>query len=99
MGNLPALLPNATPLVSRFFTKMSKKRQRRAVVNLQDNFSISAKFIVTVSNNYARISRKMGFTIEEKAFLLKCHFSNGVNRQPTKRLCILRPICVRQTFP
>jgi hypothetical protein len=27
LGNLPALLPNATPLVSRFFGKMSKKCQ------------------------------------------------------------------------
>jgi hypothetical protein len=32
MGNLPALLPNATPLVSRFFGEMSKKRQRCAVL-------------------------------------------------------------------
>jgi hypothetical protein len=30
--NLPALLPNATPLVSRFFAEMSKKRQRCAVL-------------------------------------------------------------------
>jgi hypothetical protein len=28
MDNLPVLLPNTTPLVSRFFTEMSKKRQR-----------------------------------------------------------------------
>jgi hypothetical protein len=28
MGNLPTLLPNATPLVSRFFVEISKKRQR-----------------------------------------------------------------------
>jgi hypothetical protein len=27
MGNIPALLPNGTPLVSRFFSEMSKKRQ------------------------------------------------------------------------
>jgi hypothetical protein len=27
MGNLQALLPNATPLVSRFFDEMSNKRQ------------------------------------------------------------------------
>jgi hypothetical protein len=26
-GNLPALLPNATPLVYKFFCEMSKKRQ------------------------------------------------------------------------
>jgi hypothetical protein len=46
MGNLPALLPNATSLVSRFFGEMSKKRQRCAVVNLKNNFTISAKFTV-----------------------------------------------------
>jgi hypothetical protein len=46
MGNLPALLPNATLLVSRFFGEMSKKRQRCAVVNLENNFTISAKFTV-----------------------------------------------------
>jgi hypothetical protein len=28
MGNLPVLLPNTTPLVSKFFTEISKKRQR-----------------------------------------------------------------------
>jgi hypothetical protein len=38
------LLPNASPLVSRFFAEMSKKRQRCAVVNLEKNFSISAMF-------------------------------------------------------
>jgi hypothetical protein len=32
MGNLPALLPNATPLVNRFFAGMSKKRQRCVVL-------------------------------------------------------------------
>jgi hypothetical protein len=50
MGNLPALLPNATSLVSRFFGEMSKKRQRCAVVNLENNFTISAKFTVVVGN-------------------------------------------------
>jgi hypothetical protein len=33
MGNLPALLPNATPPVRRFFSEMSKKRQRFAVLS------------------------------------------------------------------
>jgi hypothetical protein len=42
MRNLPALLPKATPLLSRFYAKMSKKRQRCAVVNLENNFSFSA---------------------------------------------------------
>jgi hypothetical protein len=44
MGKLPALLPNARPLVSRFFTEILKNRQQCAVVNLEKNFSISAKF-------------------------------------------------------
>jgi hypothetical protein len=44
MANLPALLPNAAPLLSIFFAEMSKKRQRCAVVNLENSFSISAKF-------------------------------------------------------
>jgi hypothetical protein len=44
MGNLPDFLPNATPLVRRVFSEMSKKCQRCAVVNLENNFSISVKF-------------------------------------------------------
>jgi hypothetical protein len=44
MGNLPVLLPKATPLVSRFFAEMSKKRQRCIIVNLENNSAISAKF-------------------------------------------------------
>jgi hypothetical protein len=40
MGNVSALLSNATPLVTRFFAEMSKKRKRCAVVNLENNFSI-----------------------------------------------------------
>jgi hypothetical protein len=56
MGNLPVLLPNVTPLVNTFF-EMSKKRQSCAIVNLENNFSISAKFTVIESNNYSRISR------------------------------------------
>jgi hypothetical protein len=44
MGYFEALLPNATPLVSRFFAEMSKKRQRCAVVNLETKNSISARF-------------------------------------------------------
>jgi hypothetical protein len=43
MDYLPALLPNAMPLISRFFSEMSKKHQRCAAVNLENNFSISAK--------------------------------------------------------
>jgi hypothetical protein len=55
MDNLPGLLPNATPLVSRFLAELSKKRQQCAVVNQENNFSISA-FTVIASNNYLRIS-------------------------------------------
>jgi hypothetical protein len=40
MGNVSALLSNATPLLTRFFAEMSKKRKRCAVVNLENNFSI-----------------------------------------------------------
>jgi hypothetical protein len=31
MGDLPCLLPNATPVVSRFFPEMSKKHKQCAV--------------------------------------------------------------------
>jgi hypothetical protein len=34
MSNLPGLLPDATPLVTRFLAEISKKRQRCAFVNL-----------------------------------------------------------------
>jgi hypothetical protein len=47
----------------KFFAEMSKKRQRCALVNLKNNFSISAKFTPIVSNNYPKITGKMGFTI------------------------------------
>jgi hypothetical protein len=64
MGNLLALLLNAT----RFFTQMSKKRQRCAVVSLENNFrQILQMFTVIVSNNSLRISGKMDFITEEKA--------------------------------
>jgi hypothetical protein len=72
MGDLAALLPNGTPLVRRFFAERSKKRQRCAIVNLENNFSILEKlrtFTVIVSKNYPRISRKMRFITEERAFL------------------------------
>jgi hypothetical protein len=105
MGNVPVLLPNATPLVGRFFVEISKKHQQCAVVNLENNFSISAKFTDVYCNRkqqFSKISGKMRFTIEEKAFLLGCYFRNGVNRQPIKRLCIAsiirRTIKVRQTL-
>jgi hypothetical protein len=61
--NLSALLLNATPLVRRFFAKMSKKRQRCAVVNIENNFSISAKLtdvssfeFNTILSVYTRLS-------------------------------------------
>jgi hypothetical protein len=57
MGTLPALLTNVTPLVSRFFGEMSKKRQRCAVVNLENNFSISAKFTDVYCNCKQQLSQ------------------------------------------
>jgi hypothetical protein len=86
LGNLLALLRNATPLVNRLFTEMSKKRQRCAVVNLENNCSIPAKFTdvystVIVSNNYPRTGDKMDFTIEEEAFLLECYSRNGATNK------------------
>jgi hypothetical protein len=57
MGNLPALLPNATPLVSKFLAEMSKKRQRCAVVNVENNFSISAKFTDVYCNCKQQLSQ------------------------------------------
>jgi hypothetical protein len=94
MGNVPVLLPNATPLVGRFFVEISKKHQQCAF-----RFRQSLQtFTVIVSNNFPRISGKMRLTIEEKAFSLR----NGVNGQPIKRLCIAsiirRTIKVRQTL-
>jgi hypothetical protein len=38
----------------------------------------------------------MGFTIEEKVFLLDCYCRNGVNRQSKKRPCIVS-ITLRMT--
>jgi hypothetical protein len=59
-------------------------------------------FTIILSKNYPKISGKIGFTIEEKAFLLERYFQNRVNRQPIERLCIasiiMRTIKVRQTF-
>jgi hypothetical protein len=64
MGDLLSLLPDATPLVNKFFGEISKKRQRCAVVNLENNFSISAKFTDVYCNckhSYPRITGKMGY--------------------------------------
>jgi hypothetical protein len=58
MGNLPALLPNATPLLSRFFAQMLKKRQRYALVNLENNFLISAKFTDVYCNCKQQLGQK-----------------------------------------
>jgi hypothetical protein len=55
MGN--ALLPNAMPLVSRFFAEMSKKRQRCTLVHLENNFSISAKFTDVYCNCKRQLSQ------------------------------------------
>jgi hypothetical protein len=62
-GFLPVSLPNAMPLVSKFFEEMSKKRQRCAVVNLENNFSISAMFTDVSCNCKQQLSqtRPTGF--------------------------------------
>jgi hypothetical protein len=75
MGNLPALLPNATPLVSRFFGEMSKKRFKTTVLMLilEKSFQFRQSlrtFPVIVRNNDLRISGKMSFTIEDKALII-----------------------------
>jgi hypothetical protein len=49
---------------------MSRKRQRYAVVNLENNFSISVKFTVIINNNYPRISGKMRFILEDKQLII-----------------------------
>jgi hypothetical protein len=51
---------------------MSKTRQRCAVVKLEKKkISQSSQTVtVIVSNNYSKISGKMGFTIEDKASIL-----------------------------
>jgi hypothetical protein len=43
---------------------------RCAVVNLENNFSISANFTDVINNNYPRISSKMGLTIEDEALIV-----------------------------
>jgi hypothetical protein len=77
MDNLPVLLPNATPLVSRFFAEMSKKRQflnNGVVINLEKSFrfrqSLRTLTIIIVSIDYPRISGKVGFTIGDKALMI-----------------------------
>jgi hypothetical protein len=70
MVNLPALLPNVTPLVSRFFAEMSKKCIRCAVVNLKTTFRFRQSLQTFTNNNYPRISRKIGFTIEDQALII-----------------------------
>jgi hypothetical protein len=59
MGNSPGLLPNSTPLVSRFFSEMSKTRQRCAVVNLEKDVSLSAKFTDVYCNCKQQLSHNM----------------------------------------
>jgi hypothetical protein len=75
MGNLPGSLPNATPLLSRFFGEMLKKCFKATVLTLTLKKSFRFRqslrtFPVIVSNNYPRISGKMGFTIEDKALMI-----------------------------
>jgi hypothetical protein len=60
MGNLPVLLPNAMPLVSRFLAEMSMKRQQCAAVDLENNFLISAKFTDVYCNCKQQLSQNEG---------------------------------------
>jgi hypothetical protein len=71
MGNLPALLANATPLVSDFYWKCQRNVNLVLFVNLENNFSIWTKFThVYCSHNYSRISGKKGFNIEDKTLII-----------------------------
>jgi hypothetical protein len=74
MGNLPALLPNATPMVIKFAQKYQKNINFKAIVlllTLKKVFYFGLRtFPVIVSNNYARINGKMGFTIEDKTLII-----------------------------
>jgi hypothetical protein len=49
---------------SRFFAEMSKKRQRCAVINLQHNFSISAKFTDVYCNYKQQLLFLYSFIID-----------------------------------
>jgi hypothetical protein len=68
MGNLPVLLLNATPLVSRFFAENVKETSKICCVNLENNFSISSKFIDVYCS-----------TIEDKALIIFNWFFEAMN--------------------
>jgi hypothetical protein len=55
---------------------MSILKQRCAAINLQKTFRFrqNLQTFTIIVNNHPRISGKMGFTSEEKAFLLECIF-------------------------
>jgi hypothetical protein len=59
---LLALLPNAPPLVSRFFGEMSKKRRFKATVVMLTLKKNLRTFPATVINKDHRMSGKMSFS-------------------------------------
>jgi hypothetical protein len=83
VGNLAALLSNATPLVSLDF---SVKYQRNVsfkvtvlMLTLKKSFRFRQSlrtFPVIVSNHYPRKSGKMIFTIEDKPLIIKNELIN-----------------------
>jgi hypothetical protein len=71
MDNLPALFPNATPLVEQIFRKNIIDVLLLTWKIIFFSFWQSLKtFTVIVNNNYPRISDKMGFTIEDEALII-----------------------------
>jgi hypothetical protein len=76
MGNLPALLPNATPLVADFTVNCQKTVNFKATVlmlTLKKSFRFRQSlrpFTVILSNNDPRISGKISFTIEDKPLII-----------------------------
>jgi hypothetical protein len=72
MGNLSALLPNATPLEADFSVKCQRNVSFKATV-LKKSFRFRQSLrtiLMIVSNNYPRISDKISFAIEDKALII-----------------------------
>jgi hypothetical protein len=94
MGNLPALLPNATPLVADFTVNCQKTVNFKATVlmlTLKKSFRFRQSlrtFPVIVSNNDSRISGKMRFAVVDKAFII----NELINNRFFSELIILKNI-------
>jgi hypothetical protein len=67
MGNLPALLPNATHC-KRFFVNVKETSVLKQQMLTLKKFSIWQDF--SCKQNYQRISGQMSFTIEDKALMI-----------------------------